>query len=189
MRFRRNLERIGEIASYEISKKLNFEEEAIETPLGTAKVPLLKDEVVLATIMRAGLPIHQGFLNYFDKAENAFVSMQRKSSGGIVEVTIEYLSAPNTEGKIMVICDSMIATGITMEKTYKALVKAGIPKHTHIFSIIASKEGIEHLHMRLPRNNITIWVAAIDDELTSRSLIVPGLGDAGDLAYGHKKLP
>jgi len=187
MRFRRNMERLGEIFAYELSKKLCYETKQICTSLGIAEVAVLKSQPVVGTILRAGLPLHQGVLNYFDKAENAFISAYRKyEKDGSFDVEVEYISAPSIEDKVLIITDPMLATGSSMALAYKALLKKGKPKHTHIVSIIASKEGIDYICKTLPMNNITIWVGAVDDELTVKSYIVPGLGDAGDLAFGNK---
>lgn len=186
MRFRRNMERMGEIMAYEISKTLNYETREITTPLGIANVPVLKEQPVVATILRAGLPVHQGVLNYFDKAENAFISAYRKPrKDGSFDIQLEYLSSPDLNDKILIMCDPMLATGASMELSYKALMQRGKPRHTHIVSIIASVEGVDHVKKHLPEN-VTIWCGAVDDELTVQSYIVPGLGDAGDLAYGNK---
>jgi uracil phosphoribosyltransferase len=188
MRFRRNLERAGEIFAYEISKELEFTNEEVQTPLGIAKGNLLKDKVVLGTILRAGLPMHQGLLNYFDKAENAFVSAYRKyDSNGDFDIKVEYTSSPSPEGKVLVLTDPMLATGLSMVLAYKELAKMGKPKHTHIVTLIASREGIAYTQKKLNMDEVTIWAAAVDDELTVKSYIVPGLGDAGDLAYGVKE--
>ncbi len=187
MRFRRNIERCGEIFAYEISKTLNYNNLEVKTPLGTAEVPVIADNVVLATILRAGLPIHQGFLNYFDRAENAFVSAYRVyGKDGTFNIRFEHISAPFIRGKIVILSDPMLATGASAVLAYKALREKGTPSHTHIVSIIASKEGIEYVMQNLPMKKTSIWVGAIDDELTSKAYIVPGLGDAGDLAYGSK---
>lgn len=186
MRFRRNMERIGEIMAYEISKTLIFENREITTPLGISNIPVLKEQPVIATILRAGLPVHQGFLNYFDKAENAFISAYRKyNKNGSFDIQLEYLSSPNLNDKTVIICDPMMATGASMVLTYKALLQRGRPRHTHIVSIISSVEGVDYVKKNLPEN-VTIWCGAMDDELTAQSFIVPGLGDAGDLAYGNK---
>lgn len=186
MRFRRNMERIGEIMAYEISKTLIFETREITTPLGISNIPVLKEQPVIATILRAGLPVHQGFLNYFDKAENAFISAYRKyNKNGGFDIQLEYLSSPNLNDKTVIICDPMMATGASMVMTYKALLQRGRPRHTHIVSIISSVEGVDYVKKNLPEN-VTIWCGAMDDELTAQSFIVPGLGDAGDLAYGNK---
>ncbi|MBT3208374.1 MAG: uracil phosphoribosyltransferase [Bacteroidetes bacterium] len=187
IRFRRNLERIGEIIAYEISKKLEFSEKLIQTSLGISNTPVLSEKLVLGTILRAGLPFHQGLLNYFDSAENAFVSAYRKyNKDGSFDIEVEYISSPNIEEKTLILADPMLATGLSMVLAYKSLLENGIPAHTHIVSIIASREGVEYLNKHLPTENITLWIIAIDDELTAKSYIVPGLGDAGDLAYGSK---
>ena len=189
-RFRRNLERIGEIFAYEISKKLNFENKEVKTPLGTATVPVLTDKLVLATILRAGIPLHQGLLNYFDKADNLFIGAYRKyHKNGEFEIQFEYISSPELENKTLVLADPMIATGASIELAYRALLEFGNPSHTHIVTAIASKEGIEYIRKNLSNDKITIWVGCIDNELTAKSYIVPGLGDAGDLAYGKKTTP
>ena len=187
LRFRRNLERVGEIFAYEISKTLDYTENEIQTPLGIAKVQVLLSQPVLATIMRAGLPIHQGLLNYFDKAQNAFISAYRKyEKDGTFNIQFEHISCPDISNKTVIISDPMLATGASMVLSYKALLESGTPMHTHIVSVIASREGIDYLQKHLPSKNISIWVGAIDDELTVKSYIVPGLGDAGDLAFGAK---
>lgn len=187
MRFRRNLERIGEVMAYELSKTLEYQESEVTTPLGTAKLNDLQDEVVLATILRAGLPMHQGVLNYFDRSENAFVSAYRKhvKNENEFEVHVEYMSCPDINDKVLIITDPMLATGTSMSLVYKALLKKGKPRHVHILTAIASVEGIRFLKRHLPKN-CTIWIGAADDELTAQAYIVPGLGDAGDLAYGEK---
>lgn len=187
MRFRRNLERLGEIFAYEISKTLEYEEREINTPLGSVNMNLLKEKPVLATILRAGLPLHQGLLNYFDDSVSAFISAFRKSHrDGSFEIQIDYMSAPNLENKTLIIADPMIATGQSMVLSYEELLTNGQPKHTHFVSVIASSEGLEYLQKELSPHNCTLWVGAVDDELTAQSYIVPGLGDAGDLAYGAK---
>lgn len=186
LRFRRNIERIGEIMAYEVSKKLAYEQREVVTPLGTANVSVLKQQPVLATILRAGLPLHAGMLNYFDKAENAFVSAYRKHhKDGSFDIQIEYMSGPDLNGKTLILCDPMIATGSSAVLAYQALMGKGTPEHTHIVSAIASIEGLDHVRKNLP-GNVTIWLGAIDDELTAQAYIVPGLGDAGDLAFGNK---
>jgi uracil phosphoribosyltransferase len=187
MRFRKNLERIGEIFAYEISKALPSEHKNVDTPLGSVEINIPTDKLVLATILRAGLPLHNGMLHHFDKAENAFVSAYRKyDSDNHFEVKIEYISAPYLENKTLVISDPMLATGISMHLVYNALMEHGIPEHTHIVAVIASREGIDYIRKYFSKSKVTIWVGAIDDELTVKSYIVPGLGDAGDLAYGDK---
>lgn len=188
MRFRRNLERIGEITAYEVSKTLEYASSVVETPLGEASVALITDKIVVATILRAGLPFHQGFLNFFDDAENAFVSAYRKSTkDGKFKVKVEYISCGDLEGKVLLLVDPMLATGSSLVLAYNALVeRGGQPKHTHVASIIASEQGIDYVEKNLPRQTTTIWASAVDEELTSRAYIVPGIGDAGDLAYGDK---
>lgn len=188
MRFRRNMERIGEVMSYEISRSLNYKTHIVETPLGEASIEMISDKIVLATILRAGLPLHQGFLNYFDDAESAFVSAYRKSSkDGSFKVKVEYISSCNLEGKTLILVDPMLATGTSLVLAYEALVaKGGEPEHTHIASVIASEQGVDYVTRHLPSRTTTLWLGAVDAELTSRSYIVPGIGDAGDLAFGEK---
>lgn len=187
MRFRRNMERIGEIFAYEISKTMNYTAQQVTTPLGELALNLIDNQPVLATILRAGLPLHQGLLNYFDRAESAFISAFRKHyRDGSMEIQLDYLSAPNLEGKTLILADPMLATGKSMELVYKELLANGKPKHTHIVSVIASVQGIEYLKTCFSPHNCTIWVGAVDEELTAQAYIVPGLGDAGDLAYGVK---
>ncbi len=187
MRFRRNMERIGEIFSYEISKQLNYKETNITTPLGVSKMNLPDSKIVIATILRAGLPFHNGFLNYFDTAENAFISAHRKyHKDGSFTIQFEHLSSPDIDGKILILSDPMLASGASMEIAYKALLERGTPKHTHIVTIIASNQGVNYVKKHINMKNVTIWAGDVDDELTSKSYIVPGLGDAGDLAFGSK---
>ncbi len=188
MRFRRNLERVGEVMAYEISKTLAYEPATVETPLGEAEVWLPTDKVVIATILRAGIPFHQGFLNYFDTAENGFVSAYRKyGKDGKFHINVEYVSACDLTGKILILADPMLATGASIVLAYKALVeKGGVPKHTHIASVVASEEGTEYARKHMPRGKTTIWTGAMDQELTVKSYIIPGIGDVGDLAYGEK---
>jgi uracil phosphoribosyltransferase len=188
MRFRRNLERAGEIMAYEISKTFVYTKQTVETPLGEAQVALSDDQIVIATILRAGIPYHQGFLNYFDGASNAFVSAFRKySKDNSFKVKVEYVSSVDLADKTLVLVDPMLATGTSTVLTYKTLLeKGGNPGHTHIASIIASDEGVEYVKANLPEKEVTIWCGSVDEELTVKSYIVPGLGDAGDLAYGDK---
>jgi uracil phosphoribosyltransferase len=187
LRFRRNLERTGELFAYEISKTLPYTETEVTTSLGIANVPLLDDYPVLATILRAGLPFHQGFLNIFDRSENAFISTYRKThKDGTFSMNIEYSSIPEIEGKVLIICDPMLATGSSMAYTYKELITRGKPKHVHFVTIVASIEGLNYLKLNIPKRGIDLWIGALDEELTAQSYIVPGLGDAGDLAYGKK---
>jgi len=186
MRFRRNLERISEILGYELSKKLEYHNVMVTTPLGEANTQQLKLQPVLATILRAGLGMHIGLLNYFDRAESAFVSAYRKhSTAENFEIYVEYMAAPHIDGKVLIISDPMLATGSSMVMVYKALLKQGTPAKVHIVAAIASPEALLYLKNHLP-DSVEIWVGAIDDELTAQSYIVPGLGDAGDLAYGEK---
>jgi len=187
MRFRRNLERIGEVMAYELSKKLNYSAVDVTTPLGSAEMNLPDEPMVLATILRAGLPFHQGFLNYFDKAENAIISAYRKHSDDLkFEIWVEYLSSPDLTGKTLVLVDPMLATGKSMVLAYEALVeKRGQPASVHIAGVIASEDGLNYCRERMPAGT-TFWLGAVDPELNAKSYIVPGLGDAGDLAYGGK---
>jgi len=185
MRFRRNLERIGEVAAYEISKVLPFKEVEVETPLGTATSKLLTDQPVIATILRAGLPLHQGLLNFFDKADNAFISAYRKhNKDGSFEISLDYISCPELEDRVLIISDPMLATGSSLVKTIQYLKAEGRPKEIHIVAAIACTVGIEYVKREDPA--VTIWCGDIDDELTAKGYIVPGLGDAGDLAFGVK---
>jgi uracil phosphoribosyltransferase len=186
MRFRRNLERMGEIMAYEISKTLQFGQLEVITPLGEATVDVIENDPVLVTILRAGLPFHQGFLNMFDHADNGFVSAYRRAhKGGDFEIEIDYVSSPSLEGQTVIMIDPMIATGSSVECAYKALRAKGNPERLIVAAAIASKQGVEHIRKNLPAT-LEIWAGAIDDELTAQSYIVPGLGDAGDLAYGLK---
>lgn len=186
MRFRRNLERMGEIFAYEISKTLQYIPKVVTTPLGEASTQVLANQPVVASILRAGLPLHIGVLNYFDRAENAFISAYRKHhKDGTFDIELGYMASPNLENKTVILCDPMLATGSSMVLTYKALLKLGTPKHLNIVSVIASVEGLEYAKRHLP-SETTIWIGALDDELTAQSYIVPGLGDAGDLAFGSK---
>lgn len=188
MRFRRNLERIGEIFAYELSHKLTYQAVSVQTPLGIAEMQIHADRVVVASIMRAGLPMHNGLLSYFDDADNAFISAYRKyGKDGSFKIQFEHLSCPRIDDKVLIIADPMLATGASMVLAYRALLERGKPKHTHIVSVIASKEGVDYLKNNLPQKEVTLWLGAIDDELTVKSYIVPGLGDAGDLAYGAKE--
>ena len=187
MRFRRNIERIGEIFAYEISKKMTYENIDITTPLGISLESLMIEKPVLATILRAGLPLHQGLLNYFDSSENCFISAFRKHNrGGDFEIKIEYMSSPDLEGKTVILCDPMLASGSSMVLAMEALLSKGKPKHIHVVVTIASSEGIQYFKENLPFRNCTLWLGAEDKEMTAQSYIVPGLGDAGDLAFGEK---
>jgi uracil phosphoribosyltransferase len=186
MRFRRNIERIGEVAAYELSKTLQYKSVEVTTPLGIAPTQLLSEQPVLATILRAGLPLHQGMLNYFDKADNAFISAYRKHHpDGSFEISLEYLSCPNLNGRVLILCDPMLATGASLVETIQAIQKTYTPAQIHIVVTIASQKGIEHVEKELGADT-PIWCAAIDPVLNDKSYIVPGLGDAGDLAFGTK---
>lgn len=187
LRFRTNLERIGSIFGYEISKTLSYSVKEVETPLGIASVPTLDDTVVASTILRAGLPLHKGILDVFDNAENAFIAAYRKyDKGDDFHIQIEYATAPKLTGKILILADTMLATGASIEVAYNKLSEDGHPKHTHLVCPIASAFAIDYLKKHLLSDDITLWTAAIDEELTSHSYIVPGLGDAGDLCFGEK---
>ena len=187
MRFRRNLERIGEIMAYEISRTLNYSTQAVTTPLGTKDMNLPADPVVLATILRAGLGFHQGFLSYFDQAENAFISAYRQYSNETdFDIHVEYIASPSLANKVMILADPMLATGKSMELCYNALCNAkGTPAVTHVAAVIASRQAIEYVEQHFPAKT-TLWVAAVDDTLNTHGYIIPGLGDAGDLAFGEK---
>ena len=188
MRFRRNIERMGEIFAYEISKKMDYQAKEITTPLGISIENIILEKPVLATILRAGLPLHQGLLNYFDTSDSAFISAYRKhKKGGDFEIKIEYMSSPDLNGKTLILCDPMIASGASMIMAMEAILSKGKPKHIHIVGVIASSEGIQYLQQNSPVKNCTLWIGAEDSEMTSQSYIVPGLGDAGDLAFGEKK--
>lgn len=185
MRFRRNLERIGEVLAYEISKTLEYEAKEVETPLGIATVNLPTQRIVLGTILRAGLPLHQGALNIFDDAENAFISAYRMHhKDGTFEINIEYTSCPNLDDCVLILCDPMLATGASMDLAIRELQEFGKPKQIHVITAVASTYGINHIKRLNP--DVKLWIGAEDDELTAKSYIVPGLGDAGDLSYGSK---
>ena len=188
LRFRRNIERIGEIMAYEISRDLPYHPLEVQTPLALATEDVPAIQPVVATILRAGLPLHQGFINYFDQAENAFVSAFRKYiDEDHFDIHIEYIASPRLDGKTLIITDPMLATGGSMELAYKALLTKGEPAHIHVASIIASRQAVEHVKKTFPADKTTIWCAAVDPELNAHSYIVPGLGDAGDLCYGEKE--
>jgi uracil phosphoribosyltransferase len=187
LRFRENMYRIGEIFAYEISKTLKFEVTEVSTPLGVAEVPMLKNQPVLATILRAGLSIHNGFLKIFDKGENCFISAYRKyTEGGEFEIEFEYMASPSVDNKVVILSDPMLASGKSMEIGYRALFSKGTPTHVHLVAIISSPEGVDYLYQNIKSENVTLWLGAVDEGLTLHSYIVPGLGDAGDLAYGEK---
>ncbi|MFG6399102.1 MAG: uracil phosphoribosyltransferase [Parabacteroides distasonis] len=188
LRFRRNVERIGEIMAYEISKEFHYSTKDIQSPLGIAPQTTQADQIVSSTILRAGLPFHQGFLRYLDNAENAFVSAYRKYKDRLnFDIHIEYIASPRLTGKTLIISDPMLATGSSMELAYEALLTKGVPGHVHVASIISSKQALEYLQKKMPDDKTTIWIAALDNDLDDHSYIVPGLGDAGDLAFGEKE--
>lgn len=185
--FRRNLNRFAQILGYEISKTLRYDDVKTVTPLGVADCHQLADPIVLATIIRAGLPMHEGLLSVFDKAENAFISAYRQHhKDGTFEVSLEYISSPDLDGKVLIISDPMLATGASVVRALEALLEYGTPREIHVAAIVASSAGLEYVHVKFP--HIKIWIGAEDEELTAKSFIVPGLGDAGDLAYGPKEI-
>lgn len=185
LRFRKNMERCGEILAYEISRTLEYEEKKVKTPLGTSIVPCLKEQPVVGAILRAGVILHQGVLNFFDNADNAFISAYRKHHpDGSFEIELQYLACSTLENRILILADPMLATGQSMIKTLKAVFKTSKPKHTHLACVIAARAGIELVLREI--NDVTIWACAVDEQLNANSYIVPGLGDAGDLAYGTK---
>lgn len=187
MRFRKNLQRLGEIFAYEISKVMDYEITEIKTPLGIAKVSTLVQHPVLATILRAGLPLQQGLLNIFDHAENAFISAYRKyDAAGEFHIEFEYLASPSLDGKVVILSDPMLASGSSMEIGYRALMEKGTPKQVHLVVVIASTQGVEYVTKHITAENVTLWIGAVDPDMTHLSYIVPGLGDAGDLAFGAK---
>lgn len=188
MRFRRNLERVGELMAYEISKVLEYKQIPVTTPLGVSDCNVLAEQPVLATILRAGLPLHQGLLNYFDKAENTFISAYRihHENDDDFDVEVEYLASADLQDKTVILCDPMLATGSSMVLAYRALLERGTPRRIHVATVIASDQGVRFVKQHLPADT-TLWTGAVDDKLTPRSYIVPGLGDAGDLAYGSKE--
>lgn len=187
LRFRRNIERTGEILGYELSKSLNFKTQSITTPLGTSETMLINDDIVLCSILRAGVPLHNGLLNYFDKAENAFISAYRhhKDNPESFEIIVEYLACPNLEGKTLILADPMLATGQSMVATFEALKPFGTPKDVHLVSVIGAQEGVDYVSQHFDANT-HLWIATIDKKLNEKGYIIPGLGDAGDLAFGAK---
>lgn len=187
LRFRENLQRLGELFGYEISKTLPYEEKEVITPLGIAHVPMLTQQPVLATILRAGLPMHHGLLRIFDKAENTFISAYRKyTENGGFDIEFEYMASPLLDDKVVILSDPMLASGMSMEISYHALLTKGKPSHIHLVSIISSQQGVDYVRDKIKDPDVTLWIGAIDPEMTPKSYIVPGLGDAGDLAYGAK---
>lgn len=187
MRFRKNIERIGAVFAYEISKTLKYEEVDVTTPLGIAKCSVPDEKIVIASILRAALPLHTGILNVFDNAQNAFVAAYRKyKKDNTFNIQIEYASNPDLEGKVLILADTMLATGASCALAYETLCAKSQPEYTHFVCPIASKAGVEYLSKHIPHSKATLWIAALDEELTNKSYIVPGLGDAGDLAFGSK---
>ena len=186
-RFRRNMERMGSIIAYEISKQMEFNLHTVSTPFGIAEEHIIAQPPVIMSMLRAGVPVHQGVLNFFDSATGGFISMHRDhDKEGKFQVSLEYISCPSINDREVILCDAMIASGASMTLAYKSLLSVGTPRHVHLVSIIASKEGLEKLRKKLPSKGVSVWLGALDDELTAKSYIVPGLGDAGDLAFGAK---
>ena len=187
MRFRRNIERIGEILGYELSKSLKYKATSVETPLGNCRINLFENNIVLCAILRAGIPLHNGLLNYFDNAENAFILAYRhhKDNPENFKIVVEYLACPNLEGKTLILADPMLATGQSLVATFEALKPFGMPKEIHLVSIIGAQQGVDFVENHF-ENNTCLWIAAIDERLNSKGYIIPGLGDAGDLAFGEK---
>jgi len=186
MRFRRNIERIGEVLAYEMSKSFTNNTKNIQTPLGVKTMNIVQDDIVVCSILRAGIPLHSGFLNYFDNAENAFISAYRKhTSENDFEIVVEYLASPSIEGKTLLLVDPMLATGQSMVAVYKSLLELGIPKNIHIAAVIGAQQGVDFVADNLPKNT-TLWIATVDEKLNEKGYIVPGLGDAGDLSFGTK---
>ncbi len=186
MRFRRNLERIGEIMAYEISKTIDSQPKVVETSLGSANIEIPRTTPILATILRAGLPFYQGFLNYYDDAHTSFICAHRKHTNNEFEIIFDYIASPDITGKTVIIADTMLASGVSMEVGYKALLENGKPDHVHIASVLGSQYGVEYIIENIKDKNVSLWLGSIDPKLNEKSYIVPGLGDAGDLAYGSK---
>ncbi len=186
LRFRRNIERIGEILTYEMSRALDYNSKSIRTPLGTKKLQVISNKIVLCSILRAGLPLHQGLLNYFDKAESAFISAYRKvKPNGEFDIRVEYFASPSLQDKTLILADPMLATGQSLVATYQSLVSHGVPKELHVVVVIGSNDGIQYIQKHLPKET-HLWIATIDETLDNHGYIIPGLGDAGDLAFGDK---
>ena len=186
-RFRWNMERMGSIIAYEISKQMDFSLRTVLTPFGIAEEQIITQPPVILSMLRAGVPVHQGVLNFFDSATGGFISMHRDhEKEGKFQVSVEYISCPSINDRDVILCDAMIASGASMSLAYQSVLSKGDPRHVHLVSIIASKEGLANLRKKLPSKGVSVWLGALDDELTAKSYIVPGLGDAGDLAYGAK---
>jgi uracil phosphoribosyltransferase len=187
MRFRENIRRMGMLLGYEVSRRMDFINRSVVTPLGVAEVPTLSEQPVVASILRAGIPLHMGVLDLFDRADNAFISAYRKTNPDhSFEIEVEYLASPSLENRTLLLCDPMLATGRSMVLCYEAMKDRGTPKHTHLISLVGSEEGIEHVSQEIGED-VTLWIGAVDEELNAKSYIVPGLGDAGDLAFGQKE--
>ena len=188
MRFRRNLERIGEVMAYEISKAFEYDDEEVSTPLGIKQIRTMHEQPVIATILRAGLPFHNGILSMFDQADSAFIAAYRKyDKNEDSEIRVEYFSSPDIEDRILILCDPLLATGESIVKTLNGLMEDMMPKEIHIAVAVASQEGLDYVERTMSRLPVTIWVGSIDEELTARAYVVPGIGDVGDLAYGEKR--
>ena len=189
MRFRRNLERIGEVMAYEISKSFEYDDEEVTTPLGIKQIRTMHEQPVIATILRAGLPFHNGMLSMFDQADSAFIAAYRKydKNEEDSEIRVEYFSSPDIEDRILILCDPLLATGESIVKTLNGLMEDMMPKEVHIAVAVASQDGLDYVERTMSRLPVTIWVGSIDEELTARAYVVPGIGDVGDLAYGEKR--
>ena len=189
MRFRRNLERIGEVMAYEISKSFEYDDEEVTTPLGIKQIRTMHEQPVIATILRAGLPFHNGMLSMFDQADSAFIAAYRKydKNEEDSEIRVEYFSSPDIEDRILILCDPLLATGESIVKTLNGLMEDTVPKEIHIAVAVASQDGLDYVERTMSRLPVTIWVGSIDEELTARAYVVPGIGDVGDLAYGEKR--
>ena len=189
MRFRRNLERIGQIMAYEISKSFEYDDEEVTTPLGIKQIRTMHEQPVIATILRAGLPFHNGMLSMFDQADSAFIAAYRKydKNEEDSEIRVEYFSSPDIEDRILIVCDPLLATGESIVKTLNGLMEDMMPKEIHIAVAVASQDGSDYVERTMSRLPVTIWVGSIDEELTARAYVVPGIGDVGDLAYGEKR--
>ena len=189
MRFRRNLERIGEVMAYEISKSFEYDDEEVATPLGIKQIRTMHEQPVIATILRAGLPFHNGMLSMFDQADSAFIAAYRKydKNEEDSEIRVEYFSSPDIEDRILIVCDPLLATGESIVKTLNGLMEDMMPKEIHIAVAVASQDGLDYVERTMSRLPVTIWVGSIDEELTARAYVVPGIGDVGDLAYGEKR--
>jgi len=189
MRFRRNLERIGQVMAYEISKSFEYDDEEVTTPLGVKQIRTMHEQPVIATILRAGLPFHNGMLSMFDQADSAFIAAYRKydKNEEDSEIRVEYYSSPDIEGRILILCDPLLATGESIVKTLNGLMEDMMPKEIHIAVAVASQDGLDYVERTMSRLPVTIWVGSVDEELTARAYVVPGIGDVGDLAYGEKR--